>query len=101
MWSGIAFPTSCPNGRHFIFFREQKGIWAGSLDSPEIKQIGDVRSVVVYAAPGWLLFVQNDVLVRRTANSARTKSASRVGAANFPSGDATAANSFSWPPTGR
>jgi hypothetical protein len=57
--------------------------------------------VVVYAAPGWLLFVQNDVLVRRTANSARTKSASRLGAANFPSGDATAANSFSWPPTGR
>ncbi|MGQ0541571.1 MAG: hypothetical protein ACT4O9_06955 [Blastocatellia bacterium] len=57
------FPYFLPDGRHFIFFREQKGIWAGSLDSTEVKQVSDVRSVAAYAAPGWLIFLQNDALV--------------------------------------
>ena len=56
------FPYFLPDGRHFLFLW-RNSIWAGSLDSPEIKQIGDVRSVAVYAAPGWLIFVQNDALV--------------------------------------
>lgn len=55
-------PYFLPDGRHFIFSR-RRGIWAGSLDSPEIKPIGDIRGSAVYAPPGWLIFVQNDVLV--------------------------------------
>ena len=33
------FPHFLPDGRHFLFVRELKGIWAGSLDSLEIKQV--------------------------------------------------------------
>ncbi|MGD9590147.1 MAG: hypothetical protein AB7Q37_12590 [Pyrinomonadaceae bacterium] len=57
------FPYFLPDGRNFIFFREQKGIWAGSLDSPEIKQVSDVRSVAAYTAQGWMIFLQNEALV--------------------------------------
>lgn len=56
------FPCFLPDGRHFIFLR-QKGIWAGSLDSPEIKQIVADAGAAVYAPLGWLIFVRNDALV--------------------------------------
>jgi serine/threonine protein kinase/Tol biopolymer transport system component len=56
------YPYFLPDGRHFLFHRKG-GIWAGSLDSLELKQIGDVRGVGVYAPPGWLIFIQNATLV--------------------------------------
>lgn len=56
-------PYFLPDGRHFLFPRGERGIWVGSLDSPEIKQISDVRGAVVYAPPGWLVFIQNDALM--------------------------------------
>jgi Tol biopolymer transport system component len=65
------FPYFLPDGRHFIFFREQKGIWAGSLDSPEIKLISDVRSVAAYAPPGWLIFLQNDAVVAQAFDAGK------------------------------
>ncbi len=65
------FPYFLPDGRHFIFFREQQGIWAGSLDSPEIKQINDVRAVALYAPPGWLIFLQNDALVAQAFDAGK------------------------------
>lgn len=55
------FPYFLPDGRHFLFLRG--GIWVGSLDSPEIKQINDVIGAAIYAPPGWLIFLQNEVLV--------------------------------------
>jgi len=65
------FPYFLPDGRHFLFLREvgdqlnptTRGISAGSLDSPEIKQISSDDSGVVYAPQGDLIFVRNDVLV--------------------------------------
>jgi eukaryotic-like serine/threonine-protein kinase len=57
------FPYFLPDGRHFLFRRDQKGIWAGSLDSPEIKQLLPETTAFVYAPPGWLVFVRNDALV--------------------------------------
>ena len=57
------FPYFLPDDHHFLFFREQKGIWVGSLDSPEIKQIVADAGVSIYAPPGWLIFLQNDALV--------------------------------------
>ena len=64
-------PYFLPDGRHFLFLREvgdqlnptTRGISAGSLDSPEIKQISSDDSGVVYAPQGYLIFVRNDVLV--------------------------------------
>jgi serine/threonine protein kinase len=63
------FPYFLPDGRHFLFSR--RGIWVGSLDSPEIKQILDDRVVAVYAPPGWLIFIQNDVLVAQTFDAGK------------------------------
>ncbi|HEY0659138.1 MAG TPA: protein kinase, partial [Pyrinomonadaceae bacterium] len=59
------YPYFLPDGRHFLFVRERKGIWAGSLDSPEIKQILSLpdNSPAVYAPPGYLIFIRNDALV--------------------------------------
>jgi len=65
------FPYFLPDGRHFIFFREQKGIWTGSLDSTEIKQVSDARSVAAYAPPGWLVFLQNDALVAQSFDTGK------------------------------
>jgi Tol biopolymer transport system component len=63
-------PYFLPDGRHFIFSR-QRGIWAGSLDSPELKRIGDVRGSPVYAPPGWLIFIQNNVLVAQAFDAGK------------------------------
>lgn len=58
-------PYFLPDGRHFLFIREQKGIYAGSLDSPEIKEIVALpdNAPFVYAPPGYLIFIQNEALV--------------------------------------
>ena len=66
------FPCILPDGRHFLFRRQQeKGIWAGSLDSPEVKQILPDNSPVVYAPQGYLIFVRNDALVAQSFDAAK------------------------------
>jgi serine/threonine protein kinase len=65
------FPYFLPDGRHFLFYREQKGIWAGSLDSPEIKQVLPDNSPLVYAPQGWLIFLRNDALVAQAFDAAK------------------------------
>ncbi|MEQ1763466.1 MAG: hypothetical protein ABL984_10015 [Pyrinomonadaceae bacterium] len=64
------FPYFLPDGRHFLLPRSG-GIWVGSLDSSEIKQISDVRGAVVYAQPGWLIFIQNDALVAQAFDAGK------------------------------
>ena len=60
-------PYFLPDGRHYLFGGnlggKQPGIWAGSLDSPEIKQLMTINTPFVYAPPGWLIFVRNEALV--------------------------------------
>ena len=53
-------PSFLPDGRHFLFSR--RGIWAGSLDSRDVKQVLPENSVGLYA-DGRLLYVRNQVLV--------------------------------------
>ena len=65
------YPYFLPDGRHFVFYREQKGIWAGSLDSPEIKQIVADDSPVVYAQQGYLIFIRNEVLVAQAFDAGK------------------------------
>lgn len=57
------YPYFLPDGRTFLFYRELKGIWAGTLDSPDFRQILPDNSPVVYSPEGWLIFVRNDALV--------------------------------------
>jgi serine/threonine protein kinase len=63
-------PYFLPDGRHFLFPWKQS-IWVGSLDSPEIKQISDIRSLAIYAHPGWLVFVQNDSLMAQAFDAGK------------------------------
>jgi eukaryotic-like serine/threonine-protein kinase len=65
------YPDFLPDGRHFLFRRELKGIWVASLDSPEIKQILPDNLPVVYAPPGYLLFIRNDALVAQAFDANR------------------------------
>ena len=55
-------PTFLPDGRHFLFTGARNGICAGSLDSPEIKQVAPA-SPFAYSAQGYLLLARNDSLV--------------------------------------
>src|SRR6266481_2887554 len=65
------YPCFLPDGRHFLFRRENKGVWAGSLDSPETKQVLAEVTPFVYAQPGWLVLVRNDALVAQAFDAAR------------------------------
>ena len=65
------YPDFLPDGRHFLFRRDPKGVWAGSLDSPETRQVLVEVTPFVYAQPGWLVFVRNDALVAQAFDAAR------------------------------
>ena len=57
------YPYFLPDGRRFLFMRQDKGSWVGSLDSPEITQILPDASPVVYSKEGYIIFSRNDSLV--------------------------------------
>ena len=63
-------PNFLPDGKHFVFTRAGKGIWAGSLDSREVKQVVPENSTGIYA-DGRLLFVRNQVLVAQSFDAGR------------------------------
>jgi serine/threonine protein kinase/Tol biopolymer transport system component len=62
------WPQFLPDGRHFLFFGRSRqaatsGAYVGSLDSKEKKLLFRNPSSVVYAAPGYLLFVRENTLM--------------------------------------
>ena len=62
------WPDFLPDGRHFLFFVrsakvENTGIYAGSLDSKETRQLLPNVLSALYAPPGFLLFLRNDTLM--------------------------------------
>ena len=68
------WPQFLPDGRHFLFYvRSRQGIGAGeyvgSLDSKDKKLIFRNLSNVVYAAPGYLLFVRENTLMAQAFDS--------------------------------
>ncbi len=65
-------PYFLPDGRHFIFPLQRSGLWAGSLDSPELKQlVAEQRSPTFYAQPGWLVFFRSDVLMAQAFDTGK------------------------------
>jgi eukaryotic-like serine/threonine-protein kinase len=70
-------PYFLPDGRHFLFRRDlgndPQGIWVGALDSTEIKQVLTDNSSLVYAPPGWLIFIRNDALVAQAFDATSLK----------------------------
>jgi eukaryotic-like serine/threonine-protein kinase len=62
------WPDFLPHGRHFLFFVrsakvENTGVYVGSLDSKETRQLLPNVLSAVYAPPGFLLFLRNDTLM--------------------------------------
>jgi hypothetical protein len=61
------WPSFLPDGRHFLYFArgktEHTGVYLGSLDSKETRQLFASSVNAVYAPPGWLLFMRNETLM--------------------------------------
>ncbi|MGH9833999.1 MAG: protein kinase domain-containing protein [Blastocatellia bacterium] len=64
------FPYFLPDGRRFLF-RAGNDVFAGSLDSKEVKQVLTDAAPAVYAPPGWLLFVLNGALLAQSFDAER------------------------------
>jgi len=65
---GHSFPEFLPDGRHFLYFvtgaPDSRGVYVGTLDSPETHRLFDAESHAVYAAAtGHLLFVREGHLL--------------------------------------
>ncbi|MGE5326622.1 MAG: protein kinase domain-containing protein, partial [Deltaproteobacteria bacterium] len=66
-------PQFLPDGHHFLFFSESaseefSGIYVGSLDGGDPKPILRGISIATYAAPGYLLYLQDGALTARKFN---------------------------------
>jgi Tol biopolymer transport system component len=57
------YPYFLPDGRHFLFTVDSKGIWSGSLESPQVKQILPETSRFAYSPQGYLLLNRNKAVV--------------------------------------
>jgi Tol biopolymer transport system component len=70
-------PQFLPDGRHFLFYLlssnpDQTGSYVGSLDSPErLRLLSPSNSAATYASPGYLLYVQNQILMAQRFDASR------------------------------
>jgi Tol biopolymer transport system component/predicted Ser/Thr protein kinase len=70
------YPSFLPDGRHFLFTarssqKENTAIYAGSLDSKEIKRILTEQSNAVYVPPGYILFARDGSLMAQRFDAPR------------------------------
>jgi Tol biopolymer transport system component len=63
--AGHAFPRFLPDGRSFLFtvLGRQRGIYRGSLDSPDTLRLEDATSRGYYVRPGYLAFQRGRTLL--------------------------------------
>jgi Tol biopolymer transport system component len=59
----IGWPHFLPDGRHFLYRAAGTGVFLGSLDSRERRQLLNVDSNAVYVQPGYLLFQREGTLL--------------------------------------
>ena len=58
------FPWFLPDGRHFLYFSTNAGVFVGSLDGSAPKRLAlTTDSATIYAAPGVLLFMRDRTLM--------------------------------------
>ena len=72
---GHVYPQFLPDGRHFLYLvrapAPRKGIYVASLDSPEETYIRPEREKALYASPGYLLFLDDGVMMAQTFDAGR------------------------------
>src|SRR5688572_20913357 len=81
--TGHRHPQFLPGGRQFLFFTGGpdfvRGVYLGSLDSPEVFRLTASDAQGAYVAPGWLLFVrQGTLLAQRFDLAQRTLSGESI-----------------------
>ena len=73
------WPEFLPDGRHFLYMatsldakgvRETPTVYVASFDSPDRKPLAQLHSKMVYAPPGYLLFVQDGTLLAQSFDPA-------------------------------
>ncbi len=62
------WPSFLPDGKHFLFLARSGPyhggeLYIGTLGSPERKHLFSTSSAALYAAPGYILFMQDDALM--------------------------------------
>jgi eukaryotic-like serine/threonine-protein kinase len=74
--AGVAMPYFLPDGRHFLYLaagsnteNRKVEVQVGSLDSNDEKPLFPVFSRVLYADPGYLLFVKDGTLMAQPFNA--------------------------------
>ena len=74
------WPYFLPDGKHFLYLAlgagtgpERDALFVGSLDSKERKLLVSTRSSAAYAAPGYLLFHRETVLLARPFDATRLR----------------------------
>jgi serine/threonine protein kinase len=76
--SSHRWPFFLPDGRHFVYLSrhgggEEETIFVGSLDSSEPARVLTAGSMVIYAPPGYLLFVRGQTLMAQPFDPARLR----------------------------
>jgi Tol biopolymer transport system component len=74
-------PTFLPDGRHFLFWAgnplantaPNTGVFLGALDSSEAKFLVQANSSVVYAPPGYLLYLRGETLMAQPFDTGSLK----------------------------
>ncbi len=88
-------PQFLPDGRHFIFTSirpdsAQAHAKVASLDSSTVQVLMESGSTALYAAPGYLLYVQNGTLMARAFNAAKLQFTAQA----VPVAEGVGSNSF-------
>jgi Tol biopolymer transport system component len=63
---GNRFPQFLPDGRHFLYFMAdapKQGVYVGTLDGPERRNLFDADSAAVFVPPAQVLFIRAGTLV--------------------------------------
>ncbi len=67
-WNHVGCPEFLPDGKHFLFYAkssstEATGTYAASIEGGDPQRVLQVDAPVVYAPPGYLLFVRDRTLM--------------------------------------
>ncbi len=72
--ASVAWPEFLPDGRHFLYMsgptQSDRTLTVRALDSPDAKPLFKTASRVVYAPPGYLLYVREQTLVAQPFDAA-------------------------------
>lgn len=77
-----AWPHFLPDGKHFLYQvisrdSTQAGVYVGSVDAPGSVRLLDRASAAAYAPPGFLVYLQQDLLMAQPFDTGRLRLAGR------------------------